>query len=173
MLSWRDNFNFCCAHFHLQITPVKEWYNSKIQHNEVLRLFIKYQSGLTSRIIHSALGFTRSSANIFVFGSNFLSPTMNMWFVPILVFFIESNKWVASATAKIGRTHGLARTIKESFYIRVNNPPLIGILVNTILIIYGTESYLTPPTLKLTLSMGMHIEHTLVAMLGPFQPIGI
>ena len=40
-------------------------------------------------------------------------------------------------------------------------------------IIYDTEYYLTPLTLKLTHPMGMHAEHTLVGMLSPFQPICI
>ena len=31
---------------------------------------------------------------------------------------------------------------------------------------YGTESYLTPLTLKLTMPMGMCTEHTLVGMLS-------
>ena len=39
-------------------------------------------------------------------------------------------------------------------------------------IIYGTESYLTPLTLKLIMPMGMHTEHTLVGMLSQFQPTG-
>ena len=62
--------------------------------------------------------------------------------------------------------HGLARTIKEYIYIRVNNPTLNRNIGNT-------ESYLTPVTLKLTLPMGMHIEHALAGMLSPFHPIGI
>ena len=40
-------------------------------------------------------------------------------------------------------------------------------------IIYGTESYLTPLTFKLTLPMGMNTEHTFLGMLSPFEPIGI
>ena len=45
--------------------------------------------------------------------------------------------------------------------------------VSIVFIIYGTESYLTPLTLKLVMTMGMHTEHPSVGMLGPFQPIGI
>ena len=46
----------------------------------------------------------------------------------------------------IGREdHGLARTLKNLFTLESTIPYFIGILVSTILIIYGTESYLTPP----------------------------
>ena len=52
----------------------------------------------------------------------------------------------------IGREDwGQARTIKESIYIRVNNPTLnqnIGKLVSTTLIIYGTEFFLIPQGLN-------------------------
>ena len=41
--------------------------------------------------------------------------------------------------------HGLPRTIKESFTLAQTIPHLIGILVSTILIIYWTEPYFTPP----------------------------
>ena len=40
-------------------------------------------------------------------------------------------------------------------------------------IIYGTESQLTPLTLKLVTTMGMHTENPSVGMLSPFQPIGM
>ena len=40
-------------------------------------------------------------------------------------------------------------------------------------IIYGIESCLTPLTLKLIMTMGMHTEHPSVGMLNPFQPIGM
>ena len=48
-------------------------------------------------------------------------------------------------------------------------------IVSSLDVVYmdGTESYLTPLTLRLTLPMGMHTEHTLVGMFSPFQPIGI
>ena len=45
--------------------------------------------------------------------------------------------------------------------------------VSVALIIYRTESYLTPLTLKLVMKMGIHTEHSSVGMLSPFQPIGI
>ena len=38
--------------------------------------------------------------------------------------------------------------------------------------IYGAESYLTPLTSKLVMTMGMHTEHPSVE-LSPFQSIGI
>ena len=70
--------------------------------------------------------------------------------------------------------HGLARTIKESIYIGVKNPTLNrNIHKYNFHQIYGTESYLTFLTWKLTVPMGMHTEHTLVGMLSPSQPIGM
>ena len=48
-------------------------------------------------------------------------------------------------------------------------PHLIEMWVSIISIIYGTESYLTPQTLKLIMTMGMHTEHPSVAMVKPFQ----
>ena len=45
--------------------------------------------------------------------------------------------------------------------------------VGIIFIIYGTESYLIPLTLKLIMTMGMHTEHPSVSMFSPFQPTGI
>ena len=52
-------------------------------------------------------------------------------------------------------------------------PYSIGMWVSTIFNIYGTESYLTPLTLKLVMTMGTHTEHPTVSMLSPFQPIGM
>ena len=52
-------------------------------------------------------------------------------------------------------------------------PHLIEMWVRIIFIIYGTESYLTPLTLKLIMTMSMQTEHPSVGMLSPFQPIGI
>ena len=49
----------------------------------------------------------------------------------------------------IGREdQGLARTIKESIYIRVNILTLTKTLVSTISVIYGTEFFLTPQGLN-------------------------
>ena len=45
--------------------------------------------------------------------------------------------------------------------------------VSITFIIYGTASYLTPLTAKSIMTMGMHTESPSVAMLSPFQPIGI
>ena len=46
----------------------------------------------------------------------------------------------------IGREdHGLARTIKESIYIRANNPTLNRYWVSITFTIYRIESYLAPP----------------------------
>ena len=74
----------------------------------------------------------------------------------------------------IGREdHGLARTIKESIYIRVNNPYSIGMWVSIIFIIYGTESCLIPLNLKSVMTMDMQTEHPSVGMLSLFQPIGM
>ena len=51
----------------------------------------------------------------------------------------------------IGRDDwGQARTIKESIFIRVNNPTLTKTLVSTTLVIYGTEFFLIPQGLKLS-----------------------
>ena len=43
----------------------------------------------------------------------------------------------------------------------------------SITIIYGTESYLAPLTLKLIMIMGIHTGHPSVGMLSTFQPTGI
>ena len=70
--------------------------------------------------------------------------------------------------------HGLARTIKESIYIRVNNHTLNrNVGKYNLDHIYKTESYLIPLTLKLIMTMDMHTEHPSVGMLSPFQPMGI
>ena len=50
---------------------------------------------------------------------------------------------------------------------------LIEMWVSIPFIIYETESYLTPLTLKLMMTMGMNTEQPLMGMLSPFQPIGI
>ena len=74
----------------------------------------------------------------------------------------------------IGREDsGLARTIKESIYIKVNNPPLNRNIGKYNLHHIWDRVLLNTPNLKLTLPMGMCTEHTLVGMLNPFQPIGI
>ena len=49
-------------------------------------------------------------------------------------------------------------------------PHSVGMWVSIMLIIYGTESCLTPLTLKLVMTMGMHTEHSSVGMLSPLQP---
>ena len=69
--------------------------------------------------------------------------------------------------------HGLARTIKESTYIRVNNPTLNRNIGKYNLNHIWDRVLLNTPTLKLTLPMGMYIELALVGMLSPFQAIGI
>ena len=43
----------------------------------------------------------------------------------------------------------------------------------SITFIYGTESCLTPLTMKLVMTMGMHTEHPSVGMLSPFQLVGM
>ena len=74
----------------------------------------------------------------------------------------------------IGREgHGLARTIKESIYISINNPTLNRNIGKYSLNHIWDRVLLNTLNLKLTLPMGMHIEHALVGMLSPFQPIGI
>ena len=75
----------------------------------------------------------------------------------------------------IGReAHGLARTIKESIYIRVNNPTLNRNAGKYNLHhIYGTESCSAPLSLELIMTMGMHTKHQSVVMLSPSHPIGI
>ena len=45
--------------------------------------------------------------------------------------------------------------------------------VNIIFLVYGTESWSTPLTLKLVMIMGMHTEHPSVGILSPFQPVGM
>ena len=45
--------------------------------------------------------------------------------------------------------------------------------ISIISIIYGTESYLTPLTLKLIMTISMCTEHLSMGMLSPFQPIDI
>ena len=64
--------------------------------------------------------------------------------------------------------HGLARIIKESVYIRVNNPTLNRNIGKYNLNHIWDKVLLNTPTLKLTLLMGMHREHALVDMLSPF-----
>ena len=74
----------------------------------------------------------------------------------------------------IGREdHGLARTIKTSIYIRVNNPTLNRNIGKYNLFHIWDRDLLNTLTLKLTLPMGMHTEHSSVDMLSPFQTIGI
>ena len=59
-------------------------------------------------------------------------------------------------------------------YISINRCVLLrGIYVSITFIIHGTESYLTHLTLKLIMTMGMHMAYLLMDMLSPFQPIGI
>ena len=45
--------------------------------------------------------------------------------------------------------------------------------VSIIFIIYGTESYLTPLTLELIMTMDVYTEYPSVYMLSPSQPIDI
>ena len=69
--------------------------------------------------------------------------------------------------------HGLAKTIRESIYIRVNNPTLnrnIGKYYHNH--IWDTV-LLNTPKLKINSSKSMQTEHALVGMLSLFQPIGI
>ena len=63
-----------------------------------------------------------------------------------------------------GEDVGLARTIKESIYIRVNNPTLNRNIGKYNLNHIWDGVLLNIPTLKLTLPMGMCIEHALVAI---------
>ena len=63
----------------------------------------------------------------------------------------------------IGREdHGLAWTIKESIYISVNNLTLNRNIGKNNLNHIWDRVLLNTPTLKLTLPLGMHIEHALV-----------
>ena len=74
----------------------------------------------------------------------------------------------------IGREdHGIARTIKESIYIRVNNPTLNRNVDKYNLHHIWDRVLLTSLTLKLIMTMGMQTEHPSVGMLSPFQPVGI
>ena len=71
--------------------------------------------------------------------------------------------------------HGLAKPIKE-FYIYIygsTTPHSIGMWVSITFIIYGTEFCLTPLSLQLIMTMGMHREHPSVGMLSSLQPIGM
>ena len=69
--------------------------------------------------------------------------------------------------------HGLARTIRNQFTFESTTPHSTGKWVSITFIIYGTESCLTPLTLKLVMTMGMCTEHLSVGMFSPFQPIGM
>ena len=70
----------------------------------------------------------------------------------------------------IGRVdHVLARTIKESIYIRIMKPTLNGNVVKYNLH-HILESCLAPLSLELTM---MHTEQPLVHMFRPSQPIGM
>ena len=74
----------------------------------------------------------------------------------------------------IGRAdHGIARTIKESIYIRVNNPTLNRNVGKYNLHHIWDRVLFNTPSLKLVMTMGMHTEHPSVSMLSPFQPIGM
>ena len=74
----------------------------------------------------------------------------------------------------IGREdHGLARTLKESIYIRVNNPTFHRNVGKYNLHYIWGRFLLTPLHLKLIMTVVMHTEHPLVGMLSPFQAIGI
>ena len=74
----------------------------------------------------------------------------------------------------VGREdHGLARTIKDLVYIRVNNPTLDRNVVKDNLHHIWDRILFNTPDLKINNDNGMHTEHPLVGMLSPFQPIGI
>ena len=82
----------------------------------------------------------------------------------------------------IGREdHGLARTIKESIVIRVNNPTLKrNVGKYNLNHIWDRGLSNTPdlnvsntPDFQIIVTVGMHSEHPSVGMLSPFQPIGI
>ena len=45
--------------------------------------------------------------------------------------------------------------------------------VSITFIIYGTDFFSIPLSLKLVMIMGMHAEHPSVGILSQFQPIGI
>ena len=62
----------------------------------------------------------------------------------------------------IGREdEGLARTIKESIYIRVNNPTLNQNIVSTTSVIYGTKFFLTSQGLNWALPNSLAHKHNL------------
>ena len=74
----------------------------------------------------------------------------------------------------IGREdHGLAKTIKESIFIRVNSPTLNRNLGMYNLHPIWDRVLCNTPDLEIIMTMGMHTEHPLVGMLSPFQSIGI
>ena len=56
---------------------------------------------------------------------------------------------------------GQARTIKESIFIRVNNPTLNKTLVSTTSVTYGTEFFLTPQGLNWALPNSLAHKHKL------------
>ena len=74
----------------------------------------------------------------------------------------------------IGREdHGLARAIKESIYIRVNNPTLNRNVGKYNLHHIWDRVMLSPPELRITMIMGMHTEHPSVGMLRPSHPVSM
>ena len=69
--------------------------------------------------------------------------------------------------------HGLAWTIKESIYIRVNNPTLNRNVGKYNLHYIWDRSCSAPLNLELIMTMGMQTEHPSVSMLSLSQSIGI
>ena len=63
--------------------------------------------------------------------------------------------------------------LKNQYTLGSTTLHLIGMWGSITFIIYGTESYLSPLTLTLAITMGIHTEHPSVGMLSPFQPKGI
>ena len=62
---------------------------------------------------------------------------------------------------------------RNQYILGSTNQHLIEMWISIIFIIYGTESYLTPLTLKLIMTIVMCTEHPSVGMISLFQPIGI
>ena len=74
----------------------------------------------------------------------------------------------------IGREdYGLARTIKESIYIKVNNLTLNRNVGTSNLHHIWDRVLFNTPDLKINNDMGMHTEHPSVGMVNPLQPIGM
>ena len=91
-----------------------------------------------------------------------------LWMVHVHIQQTGHNTTDTSFSITGREDQGLARTIKESIYIRVNSPALSkNICKYNLSHVYGTESFLTPQGLNWALPNGQVHKHNLESMSQP------